>query len=252
MQIKKCPKCSAENRPHRASCSNCYNSLEEVAITTIEEREQVLDQTQPSQPTKPSTPPNEQPRPKENPYGPPPGAPRPGFRPPMRQGPNWGAIILVISLLMILLLVGVAFVGWQFFMKPLPPDRVVQEFLQAAKDSDYDKFKSHLTAESIDLAIKDGGIGITADALKKQASMNGTFEPSTIIYGKPIFEGDNKAIVTVEPKDKPPLLPGMPPQLANMKGEFVLLRENGQWKVDLKLTIQRTLDNIMKMGGFKP
>lgn len=265
MQVKICPKCNAENRPDRASCSNCYVSLEEVAITTVEKKEPVTcqaetqGQTLAGQPL--NAPSNEQPKPAESPYGPPPGPPRPGAvsgppfrenRQPIQQGTNWGAIILVV-----LLLAGGAFAGWWFFMKPLPPEQVVQNFFQAAGDGNYDKFKGYLTDASIEMIkTEGGGEEKVAEQLKQAVSRGQQLGTDDITFGKPTFEGENKALVSMEPKEKPQLPPGMPAQFANFKFEMVLLREGGKWKIDLKETQTHMMEQVKEMfksmGGLQP
>ena len=277
MQVKVCPKCNAENRSDRASCSNCYASLDEVSITASTKEEPVACQVQPTQAAASNetqaepqgqtlgertlNSPVEQPKTADSPYGPPPAPPRPGAvsgpafresRQPMKQGPNVGAIILII-----ILLAGGAFAGWWFFLRALPPDQVVQSFFQAAGDGDYEKFKSYLTAASIEkIKTQSGGEKKAAESLKFAFSKGQAFDINKMIFGKPTFEGEEKAFVAIDLKEKPQMPPGVPPQLANLKTELVLLRESGKWKIDLQATETHMMEKVKElfkgMGNFMP
>lgn len=260
MQVKVCPKCGAENKPDKASCSGCYSSLEGVVETEAKARpapEPTQPQAQappPAQPlgqsplSGPATPTG--PTPADN-YAPPPGAPSPYGAPmtfperrsaPASRGPNWGAIALVI-----VLLAGAGFGGWwayNKFFKP-SPEAVVQKMIDATKAGDYDMLKSCLSQSSV--SMMSMSVGEDEQAAREQMKKSAGKDPATKITGT-TYEDDGKtAVVSME--STKPLPAGMP---ASMKTtEMVLLREEGQWKVDLVATSARMMKKIFGGKGMR-
>jgi hypothetical protein len=253
MQVKVCPKCGAENRPDKASCSGCYTSLEGVAETEAQPRPAPTQpQAQPRPPAQPQAqmPPAAQPlgaSPLSGPAGPagptgptpadnyaaPPGAPSPyGPTPtyserrsaPASRGPNWGAIVGVL----ILLLGGGGFAGWWFFLRAPGPEAVVQKMIDAQKAGDRETFKSCFSASSISLlSMAPGGADAVMDAMMKQTPNE---KPGKII--STTYEDNGAtAIVTVA---------------SNQTNELVLIKDNGQWKLDLMASGMRK----MKKAGM--
>ena len=289
MNVKTCPKCGAENKLDKASCYSCYATLDGVLPSASKKADDPVSPRSQPGPASLNTPPpthtvseprprmladgpmseeppartlNDGPAPAQsaapaNPYGPPPGAQRP--RPniatpgreksqPVKQGPNWGAIVFAI-----VIIAGAAFAGWWFFMKPAPPDQVVRSFFAAAKAGDYEKFKSYMTESSVTALKASGGSEEQiAEQLKQSVARSGGAELDKIVYSTPTYEGQDKAIVGIEPKDKPQLPPGAPAGLANMKFEFVLLREGGKWKIDFPQTQARLMAQMQKLIGSMP
>jgi|YNPNPStandDraft_1061719.scaffolds.fasta_scaffold00003_81 hypothetical protein len=255
MQVRVCPKCGAENRQDRASCSNCYATLAEVELpesnvahsapkTTKASDATVQSEIRPRPITEPGlqplagvpltgeTPP---PQPSGRTYSPPIG---PSFARPTRESaaprsmrPNWGAIILVI-----ILIGGGAFAGWWFFLKPKDPAAVVQKMLNAAKAKDIEKAKECLSQSSLNM-IKSipGGekMFLQGPGSSQDAEILGT-----------TYEGD-KAIVEIKPKEQ---RQNMPPELSTV--DIVLVKEDKEWKVDFGETMGRLMSKAFK-SGFK-
>ncbi len=255
MQVKVCPKCKAENKPENVTCSGCYASLDGVQAT-----ESQGPAATPAQPPTPSGPPPpaqappqqrppaaQGPPPEQaSPYGPPPaGAYGPRVRPapePVKQGSSVGVIILLL-----LVLGGGAFAGWWFFLKPPTPEQVVQNMLDAAKAGDFEGIKACFTQASVrELQRTPDGEKKAAEAIKRAFGQDDT--DSGVKIGKAVYEGDNRAFVSIEPPE------GKEPAGFNirMKFELVLLREDGRWKIDEQETEQRMMEQMQKMFPNMP
>ena len=246
MQTRLCPKCGMENKPDKASCSGCYASLEGVAPTEAKEKP-APSQTQPAaqqplaaQPlsSSGSAVPGAGPPPPN--YAAPPGAPSsygPTFnerRPPIKQGPNWGAIILVI-----LLLAGAAFGGWWFFLKPASPAAVVQKYIDANTAGDYDAVKACLRQDEVAVLGKRlGGEQAARERMKQGAGRNMGGDVLKTTYEN----SGSLAVVEVKPKDQS----SMPPGITTV--EVLLVNEDGKWKVDLKATAMRAIKKVFPNG----
>lgn len=243
MLIKLCPKCGLENRLGKASCSGCYASLEGVPETEGKERPAVTPRPPAQRP--PSTP---QPLGQSRPPGempdassmPPPGAPPsygPTFnerRPPVKQGPNWGAIILVI-----LLLAGAAFGGWWFFLKTPSPESVVRKYMDANTAGDYDAVKSCLRQdEVVALENRPGGEQAARERMKQGAGRNMGGDVLKTTYEN----SGSLAVVEIKPKDQS----GMPPGITSV--DALLVQEDGKWKIDLKATGMRAIKKAFPNG----
>jgi hypothetical protein len=249
MKVKVCPKCGAENKPDRASCSGCYSSLEDVAETEAKPRPAAA----PSQPQEPRPPAGASPlsgpatAEQQTPAGyfaPLPDPPRP-YVPEFNQrrlssvsrGPNWGAIALVI-----VLLAGVAYGGWWAYNKYLKPgpDKVVQQFLDAAKAGDYDKLEACLTQSMVNIiqAVPGGGAAAKQSLLDQiRQQMEG--KVTGVTYDE---KNNSLAYVALEPTSKSHLPPGV------TSIDVVCSKENNQWKVDL---IATTMRMTSKMPGSR-
>lgn len=242
MLIKVCPKCGSENKLGKASCSGCYASLDGVPETEATERPAAT----PPQPAHnpPSTPePLGQSAPGAMPtsnFMPPPGAPSsygPTFnerRQPVKQGPNWGAIVLVV-----LLLGGAAFAGWWFFLKPASPESVVRKFMNASTAGDYDAMKSCLCQEGV-AAMES--MPALRDAMKKAAEHSAGKDTSYEVVKTTYENSGSLAVVEIKPKDQS----SMPPGMTTM--EMLLVREDGKWKLDMKATGMRKMKKRFPNG----
>jgi hypothetical protein len=242
VQVRVCPKCKAENKLSNASCSSCYASLEgalmkEVADAIVPEAQQnAQPQIGAAPPPAPGMPTIGGPRPAE---GPPPGAPPSPYGPPpsqvytppsrenmrpTKQGPNVLAIVLII-----VLLGGAGFGAWWMLMRPKSPDEVVNAFVSAAKAGDVEKLKSYLTTNCRSDFDKPGVI----EGLKRSFGGANAKESdeSTVKAGKTTFEGDSKALVELLPAKSTNAAPN-----ANTSLLMVLVKEEGQWRIDSKQT----------------
>jgi hypothetical protein len=255
MQVKVCPKCGAENKPDKASCSGCYSSLEGVVETEAKARPapepnrpqaQAPPAAQPlsgSPLTGPATPAG--PTPADN-YTPPPGAPSPYGAPmtfpekrsaPVSRGTNWIAIVLVV-----VLLGGAAYGGWWYYTnKIMGPDKIVQRFLDAAKAGDYEKMKACLTQSFINKiqAVPGGEEKVKADLPSQISKMDGNI--TGVTYDE---KNSSLAYVAVEVSSKQQLPPGM------TSLDMVCSKENGRWKVDLEATGARLVSKMMSGRGM--
>ena len=254
MKVKVCPKCGAENKPDKASCSGCYSSLEDVAETEAKPRPAAA----PSQPQEPRPPaaasPLSGPATVEGQtpagyFAPPPGAPSPygptfpERRPaPISRGPNWGAIVVVI-----VLLAGAGYGGWWGYNKYFKgPDKVVGQFLDAMKAGDYDKFKSCLNQHSINLLQNQiqkmpGGEALIREELKKEANQQMGGKITGVTYDE---KNADLAYVALEPTNKAQL----PPSMTSF--DIVCSKEDGQWKVDLEATSLRMISKAAAARGM--
>lgn len=245
MQVKVCPKCGAENRPDKAACSGCYSSLEGVPET---EGKPKPASTGPAA-ERPTTegPPAAQPlggigSPAPNPNYAPPGGPS-TYRPPtfnersqpIKQGPNWGAIVLVV-----LLIAGAAFAGWWFFLKPAGPEKVVQQMIDASKAGDYEKMKACFSQSTINMIqMTPGGEEAAKQSLQGKSSRQYDGKITGVTYDD---KNSSLAYVALEPANKAQLPPGM------TSVEVVCSKENGQWKVDLMGTTMRMMRKMFPNG----
>jgi len=132
---------------------------------------------------------------------------------------KWAALVVI-------LVVAVAAVGgWYFFLRATP-EKTVRAFLQASDRRDINAMKSYLSAQSVRLLNQLGG----------KMSPDKIFPPRTgktpdYIVGKATIQGD-KATVPVTapmPKEAARYLAGK----SQMDLPFVVIREEGRWKIDL-------------------
>jgi hypothetical protein len=242
MLVKVCPKCGSENSPSKASCSGCYASLEGVPETEGKERPAATPPQPPQNP--PSTPQplgQNGPRPAATSYSPP-------FnerRQPVKQGPNWGAIVLVL-----LLLGGAAFGGWWLFLKPASPEAVVKKFNNATVTGDFDAFRSCLSEHQATALVNGpGGEQASRDALKRIAKQVAGKDTSYEVVKTTYENSGSLAVVEIKPNDTSRMSPGM------TTSEMVLVRESGQWKVDTRATTMRMIKKLFPNGvprTFRP
>ncbi len=250
MQVLVCPKCGMENKTGKASCSGCYASLAGVAETESKQQPTPAATAAPRPRPQPEAQAPAQPlggglgspdgSPAPN-YAPPSGAPNtygPMFnerRQPIKQGPNWGAIFLVI-----LVIAGGGFAGWWFFMKPAGPDKVVQRLIDASKAGDYEKMKACLSQSTINmLQMIPGGEEQAKRAMQSQASRQFDGKITGVTYDD---KNNSLAYVALEPLDKRQLPPGL------TSIDIVCTKENGQWKVDQQMTGIRMIRKMFPNG----
>jgi hypothetical protein len=255
VQVKICPKCKAENKLSNASCSKCYASLEgalssEVPDPVVPEAQQDTQSAQPQigsappaptigaapgMPTVGGPPPAEGPPPATgaNPYGPPPSA---VYTPPMRensrpirQGPDVGAIVLLI-----VLLAGAGFGAWWFFLKPKGPEQVVSAFMEATKSGDLEKMKTCLASSSRKLFEMPGVAEGFKRGFEYAKSHGGNPDDKQYKYGPTTFEGDSKAVVQVSESKSDG-------SAAGETQDMVLVKEEGKWGIDFQETMTRAL-----------
>lgn len=245
MDVRICPQCGAENKRSYSSCSKCRTSLASVPATTGRETAvaTAVSETQPQ------------------PQAPPPGGPpvtglgssyfseRPQ---PVKKGSGGWVGMLIFAL--VLGAVGVG--AWMYINRPLPPEQVMQRIFDASKAGDYEKLKPHITRASIDLLVaQHGGEENLARQMKSEANGSGVadlLKADTSIKGVRM-EGEDKAIAQVElPDDSVQQFKALTG--AELKVEFVLLREERHWKMDLPQTEDRMIDqlNTVMRAKFGP
>lgn len=224
MEVRKCPKCGAENKAANVTCSTCYASMEGGSLAESQINDEPI--AAPQQ----STPGVERFTPIFN------DAPSPA---PKKSAPI-GTIVAIVVVL------GAAFAGWWLFMRPKGPEQVVLGFVEATNLGDYEKIKPFLSEGTINMiegmpGAKEG----LARGLRMNHSMKGENAKSAVKIIKTTYEGDdnNKAIVEAESLDKADQTSGMDP-----KQEIVLVREDKEWKIDLMGTMQRMMQKMFKGG----
>ncbi len=181
MQVKVCPKCGAENRDASAACSNCYTSLEGVALTESAKAAQPV-AAAPAVPRPPITTPSpastqQPPAPTQQMSGPPrqmPGGHQqtqmgaPGPPPGMPQRLPDGAYTTapkrsaapIIAFVVVIVLAALGGVGYLAVgqlgagkTEPIPteqPDKVVLALLEAKKTHEIAKVQPYFTQRSLD------------------------------------------------------------------------------------------------------
>lgn len=144
---------------------------------------------------------------------------------PARRGSSAGLIILIL-----VIIAGAAFAGWWFFLKGGGPEATVNRFSAAVKSGDFEGMKSTLSKGSTSLfAMMPGGEQAIMESMKKDT---GNTDIKVI---KTTYEGEN-AIVQVEKAGK--VSSGGGPS------ELVLIKEDGQWKIDLMATAGRAMQKM--------
>lgn len=258
MKVKVCPKCGAENRPEKESCSNCYGSLEGVELTEST-REPVITSSQPTRPPRPprgeplTNLPGEPVRKEETPaqsFG---ESPFYSSRPPVavKQGANFGVIFLVV-----ILLAGGGFAGWWFFLKPPSPAQVVQRFLDACEHQDAERAKVQLSKSTLDKP----GVGdafVTSFIKAREIALQKGRTPGSAVTMKVVStsytDSDRKtAVVACQPLDEK----GQPSKEMQFTFDWVLVKEEGGWKIDIEATVQKMFAKLfremMEKGGKPP
>lgn len=229
MQVKVCPKCGAENRAANVSCSSCYTSLESVRPTLSKSTD----------------------RPARPQQAPGPGAP--SHAPPYRSQPQvaqGGSYSWVLILVLLALAGGVVAVVMKS-NKPLPepavtPDQVVLAFLQAKGTGDFQKVAPHLCAASLD-KLNSAFSGKQAESAGiERADIHDMFLWSVHpdkqqLAGSDIkvenvqddnIDRDFRAVhATITPRSGQPLL-------FETECDFVVVREENEWKVDLANSVR--------------
>lgn len=115
----------------------------------------------------------------------------------------------------------------------------MQRFIDASKAGDYEKIKACLSQSFLDkMSRMPGGEEAMKNGLKQSAGQN-----SGGTVGKTTYENDGAtAVVEVKPDDKAQLPPGM------TGVEMVLIKEEGQWKIDLETTGKRMIKKMFPNG----
>ena len=160
---------------------------------------------------------------------------------PIKQGPNVGGNVLAI-----IVLAAAAFAGWWFLLKPKTPEQVVNAFIAAARAGDVEKVKTCVSSASRAELDESGA----AEGLKRSFQKNPNTKESDeekVKIGETTFEGGSKALVEVMPTE-----PAAASAVGGMKVQMVLIKEEGQWRIDSKQTqdlmIKRVMEEIKKKG----
>ncbi|MDH7602971.1 MAG: zinc ribbon domain-containing protein [Armatimonadota bacterium] len=256
MKVRVCPKCGAENNETRESCSNCYASLAGVEPTEST-REPVTIPTgtgrPPRQPRRePQTSPSSEPVRAEGAVNEDLGAGVPGrspffYREPppvVKQGSKVGLIVLAL-----VVLAGAGFGGWYFVLRHPSPAQVVQSFIDACEAQDAEKAKSFLSKTTLQApGVAEGftkGFATARKLAREQGSQKSS--GSMKILGTS-YEGSSKdtAVVASQPLDER----GQPAS-GGMTVNWVLVKEEGVWKIDLVQTIQRVFAEAFRQMSTK-
>ena len=153
-----------------------------------------------------------------------------------------------VIILLLLIIGGGAFAGWWFFIKAPTPEQVVQRLVNAAKAEDLEGVKSCFTKASLEL-VKNlpGGEDAFAKSVTGNAGLGNDVSVGKI--GPAVYEGEDRALVEIEPEQKSTLPAG--PDI-DIKSEMVLLREDGRWKIDLEQTVQHMMRRSMDALKNRP
>ena len=151
---------------------------------------------------------------------------------PVRQGSSAGMIIIIL-----IIIAGAAFAGWWFLMRGGGgPEATIDRFVAAVKAGNFEGMKSTLSKSSTSMfAMIPGGEKAAMEGMKRDSSV------ANIKVIKTTYEGEN-AIVEVEEVGK------KPSGMAGMGGptELVLIKEDGQWKIDLMATGARAMQKMQE------
>ncbi|MCX8052380.1 MAG: hypothetical protein N3B12_01100 [Armatimonadetes bacterium] len=246
MKVKICPKCGSENKEANESCSSCYASLDNAELRESTNEPIAVP------PSKPVTPRSSQPRASstetpQSPYGPPVGSVVGPTRPvstyrerrvPAKQGFGFGAFVFIL-----ILLAAGGGSGWWFFLRPPNPGEVVLRFTAAQASHDVEKMKSCLSQNTLNWPGFSRGLEIGA----KIAAKSEVEVPSVKILTTTYLGADKStAVVTYEPCDKSKIPAGF-----DARQEMLLVKEEGQWKIDMIGTLQRAIKKAFG-GAVKP
>jgi len=261
MKVKVCPKCGAESKEDRESCSNCYASLSAVEPTESTNQPIIVG----SRPGRAPRPPKSE----SQPSGPaepthPQGSNLEGMgiessgRSPFyyREPPavvsrrsNVGLLVFVL-----ILLAGVGFAGWWFFLKQPSPAQVVQGFINACEAQDAEKAKSFLCKSTLNIpGVAEGFTKGFAAARKLGKDNHSSTSTGRIKLLSTSYTGTDKstAIVASQSMDEK----GEPIQ-PELTFDWVLIKEDGAWKIDLVTTVQKmfvkALGEAMKKAPKPP
>ncbi len=251
MKVKVCPKCGAENNEARQSCSNCYASLGGVEPTESTREPITIPQGAGREPRppkgEPQSPPSDEPAKAENPLSDRPGAESPSRSPfyypepppAVKQGSKAGWIVLVV-----VILAAAAFGGWYFLLRQPGPAEVVLSFINACEAGDTEKAMSFLSKTTLDFPGGKGGFVkgfITVRELAQEKGKKPTGTKVKILGTS--YEGPDKstAVVASQPLDEK----GQP-EAGGVKISWVLVKEEGAWKIDVFKMWQKMLPEILR------
>ena len=155
-----------------------------------------------------------------------------------------------VIILLLLIIGGGAFAGWWFLLKAPAPEQVVQGFFDSAESGDFDAMKACLTEASIrEIGKLPGGEEQAAEDMKR-ALAQGDDADWDIKVSEAVYEGDDKAIVGIEPTKDSQQAAAL--REMGMKIEFVLLREDSRWKIDMDETEKRMMRQMQKVFENMP
>jgi hypothetical protein len=130
---------------------------------------------------------------------------------------------VVLIVVVVLVIAAAAAAGWYFLLRPTP-QRAVKAYLHAAEAGDSAAMKALLSADSLKL-LNIGGAA-SANAMKAPVPTGTTYT-----LGETKIEGD-KATVFVK------YTSAAAPNTTQGQGlPFVVVKEDGQWKIDLLPTL---------------
>ncbi|MGB9620796.1 MAG: zinc ribbon domain-containing protein, partial [Armatimonadota bacterium] len=240
-----CPKCGSENKESNESCSSCYASIVDVELTDSTREPMVI----PPAPAKPAQPRAAQPS-AQQPQGPmhsgPAGPTGPvGHSPTYRERPapvRHGSKAVLLVFVLVLVAAG-AGAGWWFLLRQPSPGEVVQRFLSACEDENAEKAKSFLSKSTLSIPGMAEAFSKAFSFARKTAKAGDKQRDLTIRIVGTSYEGSakNTAIVTWEPQDKTDIPSGIDARL-----DWVLVKEEGAWKIDLVESSNRTLRKLLR------
>jgi hypothetical protein len=285
MQVKKCPKCGAENKPANTSCSKCYAAIDNVPLTESKAADESAVAAAPraAQPGPPPAAARPMPPAPGHAASVPPQTPasvRPGVEreaPPIRItiGPPHRkpyALIAVVALV-----VAGAVTGTIVLTRPKPPppapevpaNKVVLSFLEAKKTKRVSECQPYMSKASIDFLHRAFGT--------KQARSAGFDEQEVaqmyLFRVAPTKEDMSHCTVAAvlvpdakveEETDLPTAVVHVSldnqdkySMMLQTEFDFVLVAEDSQWKVDLLMTAHREGRggggfNSLMPGGVAP
>jgi hypothetical protein len=145
---------------------------------------------------------------------------------------KWTALVLI------LVVVAAAVGGWYFFLRATP-EKAVRGFLEASDRRDINAMKSHLSAQSVRLINQFGG-KMSPDKMFPRR----TGKTPDYVVGKATIQGERATVpvTAAMPKEAAPYLGGK----SQMEVPFVVIREEGKWKVDLIETSAAMMGAAMK------
>lgn len=142
-----------------------------------------------------------------------------------------GPIVVIV-----VVVAAAAAAGWYFILRPTP-QRAVKAYLRAAEAGDTAAMEAMLSADTLKLLNIIGGGAASANAMKAPVPTEATYT-----LGETKIEGD-KATVFVEYAGNA----AAPSTVQGQGVAFVVVKEDGQWKIDLLPTL--LMQGLGNAGG---
>lgn len=259
MQVKKCPKCGAENKHTNTLCCKCYVSIENAPISIVDDKpvpKLIKKAVQPPKETS-ENPEGIEKRPEaktnissttiQNPYPSAPSVPvpQPQYANSFSEKKKTDKTGIGVAAVMIALaLCAVAYIGWWFYSyytKPLQPADVVLRLSDPLVMGNYNTLKKYLSQSTNNALLakygSEQGVSRYLKAnLLNNIAVNGYGR--RIQTGETTYENKDTALVEiVQPPDKKAKMSQLLGR--DFKIQFVVVREDGQWKVNVIETSRR-------------